>query len=314
MSTLFRHLAGSARTSRGARTVAAGWYGAMLIGFVSSLVLAGLTYSAYRATGHAGFLAGMVGVVVLSAGWLAFAGGVADLAGQHARDLDAKDLLDRLRHGEAPRRPFTLYLRPFAATNEIDDEVLQPIAAGMPMLSFAFAPARYELEQQIERATRDVGPLVALGEPLEHVGAGRVRVTDDTWQDAVRLLTRHAALIVLLPSARPGTLWEIEHILDTGLVERTVMIDPPNLSRKGDRYHQENEWTKVRAAFAARGYEIAPDSRVGRLVFFGAERTPRATARLNMDAEDNIAAFFRKVLTRRGGKVLVKQDTGVTPA
>ena len=124
----------------------------------------------------------------------------------------------------------------------------------------------------------DGGPLVALGEPMEHVGAGRIRIGEDQWRDAVKLLSDHAALIILLPSSRPGTLWEVERLLESGLIARTIIVDPPNAAGGKNHYDQGSEWAQVRAAFAQRGYVMPKDSRVGQLLYFGRERAPKASA------------------------------------
>lgn len=272
-----------------------------LAGVIAALGAVGWDFLVFRDGEPVLFVVILSAAIIGGALWVAAASGLADLSEQHARDLEAAELFRRLKAGEPPERPYTLYLRPFATTDEIEEHVLSPMVAGATATSFSYVSSRYELERQIERATRKVGPLVALGEPLEHVGAGRVRVSDETWQDAVELLSGQAALIVLLPSSRPGTLWEVEHILNSDLVQRTVMIDPPNASgRWARKYDQADEWGQVRAAFSARGYSIPEDSRAGQMLFFGAGQSPVARARLDMDAEGNISSFFRKVLEMGG--------------
>jgi hypothetical protein len=227
---------------------------------------------------------------------------IAELSGQHARDLRAASIFAAVAEGAPPPRPYTLYLRPFASTDRFAEEVLSAagasLAAGQGLL-YAGA-ARVELEAQLEQATRPLGELVALGQPLEHIGAGRVLVDEDKWQDAVQALTRFAELIVILPSSRPGTLWEIERLLDGNLIPRTVLIDAPNSQQRAkDGFAQNREWAQVREAFAARGYEMPEDSPAGVLLYFGTEKTPQVRARLDIDAEHNIRRFFKRVLTLR---------------
>lgn len=282
-----------------------------IVGAAASVGVAAWGVFAFQDASPLSLMGVLVGAIVVGACWIALASSLADLSEQHGRDLEAGELFRRLLAGEAPERPFTLYLRPFATTNEIEQNVLSPMVAGASSSSFSYVSSRYELERQIERATRKVGPLVALGEPLEHIGAGRVKVTDDTWQRAVELLSDHAALIVLLPSSRAGTLWEVERILNSDLVKRTVMIDPPNgEGRWGRKYSQADEWGQVRSAFAKRGFEIPQDSRAGQMIFFGDDTAPVARARLDIDAEGNIAAFFRRVLRHgvAGSPGLVEED------
>jgi hypothetical protein len=225
---------------------------------------------------------------------------LGDLSEQRARDLDAQSIYDQIRRGETPQ-PYAVYLRPFSSTGQIESLALSALASGIGGSALGFSVTRFELEQQVERAARGVGPLVCLGKGLEHVGAGRLEVSDDDWRAAVLALITHAKLIVMLPSSRPGTLWEIEHVLESGAVERTVFIDPPNTVLTDKRlYDQAKEWNAVRDAFAKRGYQMPDDSRIGRLLFFGASRTPQMQALLDIDAEDNIAKFFKAVLKAQG--------------
>jgi hypothetical protein len=240
---------------------------------------------------------GRIGVGLLGgAAWLAFFSRLGDFFGQRARDLRAKALFQRLSQGQAAGEAYTLYLRPFASTDAIRKEVMMAqswIGAGAQVASLG-GTVDFELEAQLEKALRSIGPLVALGQPLEHVGAGRIAVTEETWKDAVMLLAKGARLIVLLPSARAGTLWEIDHLFESGLAGRTVILDAPNAER-GGRFDQSQEWAQLREAFAARGYEAPKDSPVGAMVFYGAMKAPQLTARLDIDAEENIQRFVRRV-------------------
>lgn len=237
-------------------------------------------------------------IVALGGGVLGAATGVAvlaslgDLLGQRARDIHAQRVFEAVSAGRTPP-PYTLYLRPFASTGAFSQTELS-LAGGAPG---AFG-AEVELEAQMERAVRPLGPLIALGQPLEHIGAGRVLVGDDAWQAAVGQLMQNARLIVMLPSSRPGTLREIEMILDTGLIERTVLIDPPNIAR-AVQFNHAGEWARVREVFASRNYDVPRDSRAGLLLFFGTARAPKLKERLDIDAEDRIERLFRRVIRDR---------------
>jgi|CXWL01.1.fsa_nt_gi hypothetical protein len=226
-------------------------------------------------------LIGAIGVTVLAT-W-------AELYGQRARDLGANAVFEALQRGQTPR-PYSLYLRPFASTNVIGGIV------GVGMLA-----ERIELEAQIERATRRFGPLVALGAPLEHIGAGRIQVEEEAWRGAISALMAHAQLIIMLPSSHGGTLQEIAMILGSDLIKRTVMIDPPNL-RKSSRFDPAAEWAKVRETFRAASYELPSDMRNGALLYFGGRRQPLLKERLDIDAEDRIERLFRRLLKLKTSK------------
>jgi membrane protein implicated in regulation of membrane protease activity len=228
-----------------------------------------------------------LGVTVLSL-W-------ADLYGQRGRDIQAQAIFDALHRRETPP-PYTLYLRPFLSTGAFSEIGAGASVAGMPLAGLG--GAEIELEAQIEAAVRPLGKLVALGQPLEHIGAGRVLVDEQDWKGAIRLLMTQAKLIIMLPSSRQGTLEEIEMILGSDLIERTVFIDPPNLARKA-RFDHAADWKQVREAFETRGYAIPADSRAGLLLFFGRERAPQFKERLDIDADDRIERLFRRVIKVR---------------
>lgn len=302
MASVLRTIAARGRDPAASRRAGLAWH------LASAVVLAGCAGGILGlATGDHGLdravaLAAAGGLVVVAALAIAAFGELGDLSFQHARDLRAQSIFDALGRGETPP-PYVVYLRPFSSTDQIESVAMAAVASGMQGSALGFVMSRYELEQQIERATRHLGPLVCLGQGLEHVGAGRIAVDEASWKEAVLRLCGKAALIVMLPSSRAGTLWEIEHVLASDLVDRTVFIDPPNAAMSDKkRYDQSREWTAVRDAFAAKGFTMPADSRVGRLLFFGAARAPTLLARLDIDAEDNIARFFRSVIRIRKGE------------
>ncbi|MFT3723690.1 MAG: hypothetical protein QM773_08905 [Hyphomonadaceae bacterium] len=309
MDRLLKALVGRVATPRAARALEA-WCFVFL-----GLIVVGVVAGGLLLFGRVNSAAVLIGIeaaaIILGASLMALLSRLAELFGQHARDIDAQALLAALRRGEG-RPPFTLYLRPFASTGEIDEEELAPLLVGGRTPGLGMISARYELEHQIERATRKVGPLVALGLPLEHIGAGRIAVDETNWKEAVELLTRAAALIIMLPSSRAGTQWEISHILDGDMMQRTVIIDPPNMPpRPGRRFNQAAEWGRVREVFAQHGYDMPADSKIGRMLFFGAGRAPEATTRLDIEAEGGIARFFRTVIRAQGAKT--QHNMGTTP-
>jgi hypothetical protein len=229
------------------------------------------------------------GAVLAAALGVTLFGTWGELYGQHDRDLRAQRVFEALRRGDTPPA-YTVYLRPFASTGEIED-----VRIGTPGMGLGVTGVQIELEEQIERAVRELGPLVALGQPLEHIGAGRIPVLEHEWRDAIKLIVSKARLIILLPSSRAGTLEEVAMLIDGGLIDRTVLIDPPNLG-DSKKFNQAAEWAQVREAFARRGFDIPDDSRSGLLLFFGGERAPKFKEKLDIDAEDRIERLFRRVI------------------
>lgn len=221
---------------------------------------------------------------------------------QRGRDIDAAHLWDNLA-ADQPAGDFILYLRPFISTNQIAETTHQVIpiratpTAGAPMF-LAPAADRVEFEEEIEKALRRIGPLVALGQPMEHMGAGRIRVSDEVWQDAIGRLIDRAALIILLPSPRPGTSWEVERVISSGALKRAILVDPPNErgSEDGD-YDPAAEWVGVRESFEQHGYQLPEDDPEGLLIHFGDSLAPERAERISLaDSEGHIRAFARKIL------------------
>jgi len=203
------------------------------------------------------------------------------LYGQRHDDLRAETLVARIAGGSDADKPFVLYLRPFGSTDAFKVRVLH-----------GKSTREYELEKELSRATRPFGPLIALGESLEHVGAGRIKSTDVDWQEVVSRLMRKALLIVIVPSSSPGTFWEIKQLLAENWIAKTVFIDAPNNSATA--FTQETEWGEIVRLLSGRGYQLPADDPKGRLIFFGASQSPQFIERLNFRGP----TFLRAVLKR----------------
>jgi hypothetical protein len=139
---------------------------------------------------------------------------------QEARDVAATELNDNLDRLDSETSPFTLYLRPFSTTDRLEAQY-----QGSP---YQFeVPTHLDLESLLTRAMRKKCPLVALGREGDiHEGAGRITVPTEDWQEAITRLASHAAILVIVPSARQGTLWELKHLADNGLLSRTLFVMP----------------------------------------------------------------------------------------
>jgi hypothetical protein len=220
------------------------------------------------------------------------------LARQHYLDLFAADVMASLRNGE-PTPVYTLYLRPFLTTGEFRQtstlEILKRanINGGGFEDPLAFAS---ELEAVVAAAVEDSAPLIGLGNPFEHAGAGRIRVADDEWQAAVALLATHARLIVLSPSVRPGTRWEVSHVLERQLLPRTVVVNLPTKKIGKKRYDQATEWSDLSGTFAAHCIDLPPAEKTGRFLFFGTAPKVQLSASFKLLKLDDLRAFFDRVL------------------
>jgi hypothetical protein len=124
------------------------------------------------------------------------------------------------------RRPPILYLRSFA-----DDEIEEPLSAPVPAAGGAIggaiggllvgilgsaAHAALTQEERLADSLGRLGPFVAIGEPgeeLPDLGAARLYVAADRWQEVVADLISRARLVVIRPGAGRGLWWEIERVL-----------------------------------------------------------------------------------------------------
>ncbi|MEO1404959.1 MAG: hypothetical protein AAFV54_00530 [Pseudomonadota bacterium] len=221
---------------------------------------------------------------------------VEGLYGQRGRDIAAQKIWDTLRDGGKPDKGFVLYLRPFTSTDAISETRVSTVqvqtAGGRHIV---IGTDNLEFEAQIEQAVRPIGPMVGLGHPLEHEGAGRISVSDDDWQDVIRILMEKAALIIMLPSPNGGTRWEVTTLLGSDLMDKTVIIDPPNHASRRKDYDPVGEWAEARSIFAEEGYTLPADEPDGQLVWFGSDREPQDLHQLSLDEITDMRRFFKRI-------------------
>ena len=148
-------------------------------------------------------------VVILPLQSIANAADRADLRrNQKRRDISATRLNDLIAKDSPDVEHFAVYLRPFASTDRLEARSRRG-SVDRP----GEIPAHLDLEAVLTRAFRKTCPLVALGRQGEtYEGAGRIEVSDDEWQNAIRKLSDQASMLLIIPSAHPGTLWELNRL------------------------------------------------------------------------------------------------------
>lgn len=116
----------------------------------------------------------------------------------------------------ADHRPPVVYLRPFNADfRTADVSATSYITAGLTE------------EEQLERALRPIGPLVAIGQPdekLPMLGAARIYTSDGDWQGTVLQLIRTSELVLVGLGLSEGLLWEIEQVVRLLPPEKIVLL------------------------------------------------------------------------------------------
>lgn len=117
-----------------------------------------------------------------------------------------------------------MYLRPFDSTNKyfINSEWMNIFSEYG--LSYDVSD---DIEMLISKSLQRKYEFVALGKPGEHRGAGRILVNEKDWKEQVERLSKGSLFILIIPSHKEGTLWEIEMIMNNGLLDKTIFVIPP---------------------------------------------------------------------------------------
>jgi hypothetical protein len=140
--------------------------------------------------------------------------------GQVKRDRRASAILEKLKKGEEVP-PYSVYLRTFAVTNKLRIGYREN-----PLIAKVDRDEHRDLETLLSEAFETYEPMIALGLPGEHVGAGRILSEESTWKEEIELALVHASTIVMVPSHRAGTRWEVEWLGRNGW-DKTLFLMPP---------------------------------------------------------------------------------------
>ena len=118
-------------------------------------------------------------------------------------------------------KPYILYLRSFNDDSETDD----------PFISVG---QFYTEEEILVTSLEDVGMAVAIGIPGEQappLGAKRIYVSDNKWQDKVQELSGDARLIVFRFGITKGLRWEWDHCLNKITdISKLLLIVPVSIA------------------------------------------------------------------------------------
>ena len=115
------------------------------------------------------------------------------------------------------KRSPVLFLRSF------DDDEKQVFAdAGRALLDFS-------LETRLANHFHRFGPFIAIGSPKDSVpqlGAARVLLPDDQWQERVLGWMRDAGLIVMYSGKTRWVNWELRQVIDSDRATRLILLIP----------------------------------------------------------------------------------------
>jgi hypothetical protein len=128
-----------------------------------------------------------------------------------AKKMGGMDALEAL--ASDPRKP-VLYLRPFR-----EDELAAQRGK-------TFLRLRSE-EEALAKVMNEIGPFICVGKPnesLSEVGAFRMYMSEEKWQEKVRDLMDRAQLVVLRVGWTDGFLWEVAQMTQSDSPQRVVLL------------------------------------------------------------------------------------------
>lgn len=179
---------------------------------------------------------------------------------QASRDEKAHKMISEIRMDGKPK--YSLYLRPFLSTGKI--QITDFEARGVTFIS---PEAERDLETVFAEALEPIAPLIALGIQGEQEGAGRVHTLNKNWQSDFIILAENAKLILLLPSNRSGTLWEIHWILKNKVLNKCFFFMPPQTFKRTFDWAQY--WKKCLKEIDDIGLKLPPYNKKGLIFNFG---------------------------------------------
>jgi hypothetical protein len=236
----------------------------------------------------------------------------------------------------ADARPPVLYLRPFrddaatfaecprSARELLGDWFRARTGRGGGRLR----TAEEYLESDVEKV---IGPLVALGNPLDFVppeGAARVYLADETWRDGFRELVERAACVVMTAGVSEQVAWELEHLRAAGQHGRLFVLTRPTLLEparsplrralrwwiaqmtrpSGRRLEPPCPWSEFAATLRAAGYRPGPmDPGPGAVVGFDHDGGAVVLARDTRSAAQTVGVIRERLaLGRADGGALAR--------
>ena len=133
-------------------------------------------------------------------------------------------------------RPPILFLRQFS-----DDGAISIAGTLMSRRRISWRAFWYRTyEERFNWALRPIGPMIAIGRPdesLPALGAARIYVGDDAWQDKVKQLIEISQLVLLQIGETEGIRWEVQQIVGKVDPAKLILCLPID-ERNGERVQQ----------------------------------------------------------------------------
>lgn len=163
---------------------------------------------------------------------------------QRWRDDKARNIVQAARDRQRLAIPYILYLRSFSTTGKL--AITGRSGCLAPWGTFTGTTTEIvELESVLVDSFWGFAPVVALGTPREHFGAGRESVTDDEWEGIVEFLAVEADTILMLPGITSGLEKEYSIIKRHDLMPRTVFVMPPSGINHKDSWERASDFARL---------------------------------------------------------------------
>ena len=173
------------------------------------------------------------------------------------------------------------------------------VAAGTrdPLLKLTAGVAQTRtLDEILLEHASPYGPLIAIGDPVDPIpplGAARIFVKGESWQEVVTSLVDASKAIVMCPSRTEGVRWELNLIGGRGLFPRTMFLANPERST--------SETTELFAEIADMSIET-PARQIPVALFFDPARGCRVLTARRLTAPTYIVALNMALQALFGAK------------
>ncbi len=152
-----------------------------------------------------------------------------------------------------------MLLRPLSATRRIT--IVTP-AQETPL----------SLEAGLARALAPVVPLVYVGGGIHTAGGSLWAAVGEErnaeWQDFVAWLLPSKEVVFFVPGESEGLQWELFHLIDHGMMRKTVFVMPPEPAQAA-AFSPRDAWEHTRNAAGTRGLRLPPYEPEGAFVRIG---------------------------------------------